>query len=70
MGDQMFNDLVLSRDMMREYHSRLREDAPAHRLTVMVLQASVWPFSARTEGALHLPHAVSMRPFTRPSFPS
>ncbi|KAG2129711.1 Cullin family-domain-containing protein [Suillus bovinus] len=48
MGDHMFNDLALSRDIMREYHARIRDDSSAKNLSVMVLQRSVWPFLART----------------------
>ncbi|TFY64269.1 hypothetical protein EVG20_g6008 [Dentipellis fragilis] len=47
MGDQMFTDLALSRESMREYHGKLPKDSPAHNLNVMVLQRGVWPFSAR-----------------------
>ncbi|KAA1475398.1 Cullin-4B [Dentipellis sp. KUC8613] len=47
MGDQMFTDLALSREAMREYHGKLPKDSPAQNLNVMVLQRGVWPFSAR-----------------------
>jgi cullin-4 len=50
MGDHMFNDLALSRDIMREYHTRIRHDSSAQKLSVMVLQRSVWPFPERTKG--------------------
>ncbi|KAG1814325.1 Cullin family-domain-containing protein [Suillus subaureus] len=50
MGDHMFNDLALSRDIMREYHTRIRHDSSAQKLSVMVLQLSVWPFPTRTKG--------------------
>ncbi|OAX36818.1 Cullin-domain-containing protein [Rhizopogon vinicolor AM-OR11-026] len=46
MGDHMFNDLALSRDSMREYHARIADDSSAQKLSVMVLQRSVWPFVA------------------------
>ncbi|KAG2342628.1 Cullin-domain-containing protein [Suillus weaverae] len=49
MGDHMFNDLALSRDIMREYHTRIRDDSSAQKLSVMVLQSSVWPFLERTK---------------------
>ncbi|KAG1746967.1 Cullin family-domain-containing protein [Suillus lakei] len=49
MGDHMFNDLALSRDIMREYYARIRDDSSAQKLSVMVLQRSVWPFLARTK---------------------
>ncbi|EGN94205.1 hypothetical protein SERLA73DRAFT_97075 [Serpula lacrymans var. lacrymans S7.3] len=47
MGDQMFKDLALSRETMREFHSRIADDSSASKLTVMVLQRSAWPFVAR-----------------------
>ncbi|KAG1852408.1 Cullin family-domain-containing protein [Suillus subalutaceus] len=50
MGDHMFNDLALSRDIMREYHTRIGHDSSAHKLSVMVLQRSFWPFPKRTKG--------------------
>lgn len=58
MGDHMFNDLALSRDIMREYHSRIADDSPAQHLSVMVLQRSVWPFVARKKD-VDLPPSVS-----------
>lgn len=48
MGDHMFNDLALSRDIMREYHARITGDSTAQKFSVMVLQRSVWPFPERT----------------------
>jgi len=47
MGDHMFNDLALSRDMMQEYLSKEAVDHPSQHLSVMVLQQSVWPFPVR-----------------------
>lgn len=47
MGDHMFNDLALSRDIMREYHARIRDVSSLQNISVMVLQRSVWPFHAR-----------------------
>ncbi|KAI0033636.1 Cullin [Vararia minispora EC-137] len=58
MGDQMFSDLMLSRDMMREYHDRHQEGSNAFKLNVMILQQSVWPFSGRQQSSLHLPLAM------------
>ncbi|KAI0700482.1 Cullin-domain-containing protein [Cytidiella melzeri] len=50
MGDHMFTDLSLSRDLMKEY-SQPRpgafSDTSGHKVSVMVLQHSVWPFAAR-----------------------
>ncbi|KAF9012551.1 Cullin family-domain-containing protein [Cyathus striatus] len=47
MGEDMFKDLALSREMMKEYHSKLAEDDPGRKLHVMVLQRSAWPFTVR-----------------------
>ncbi|KDR70101.1 hypothetical protein GALMADRAFT_255498 [Galerina marginata CBS 339.88] len=47
MGEDMFKDLALSRESMREYHSRLAEDSPGQKLSAMVLQRSAWPFSVQ-----------------------
>ncbi|KAJ8589085.1 Cullin-domain-containing protein [Rhizopogon salebrosus TDB-379] len=55
MGDHMFNDLALSRDVMREYHARIADDDSAQRLSVVVLQRSVWPFVARKKDVDLLP---------------
>ncbi|KAI0651391.1 Cullin-domain-containing protein [Trametes meyenii] len=50
-SDNMFTDLALSRDLMQEFleHRRRRgtDDSTVQKLTVMVLQRSNWPFSAR-----------------------
>jgi cullin-4 len=43
----MFKDLALSREAMRDYHSKLPEDDPGQLLTAMVLQRSAWPFTAQ-----------------------
>ncbi|KAF8879952.1 Cullin-4B [Infundibulicybe gibba] len=45
MGEDMFKDLALSRESMRDYHSRLGDNSPACKLHVMVLQRSAWPFA-------------------------
>ncbi|KAG1769103.1 hypothetical protein EV702DRAFT_1142258 [Suillus placidus] len=58
MGDHIFNDLALSRDIMREYHARIKDDSSAQKLSVMVLLRSVWPFLARTKDG-DLPSSVS-----------
>ncbi|KAF8845530.1 Cullin-domain-containing protein [Paxillus ammoniavirescens] len=47
MGDHMFNDLALSREILREFHNRISETSSAQKLSVMVLQRSVWPFATR-----------------------
>ncbi|KZT24381.1 Cullin-4B [Neolentinus lepideus HHB14362 ss-1] len=56
-GDDMFKDLALSKDMLIEFHEKLPEDSPAHKLSVTVLQQSVWPFT--TSATVDLP--VSMQ---------
>jgi cullin-4 len=59
MGDHMFNDLALSRDIMREYHARITGGSTAQKLSVMVLQRSVWPFRERKTD-VDLPSSVSV----------
>ncbi|KAI8983312.1 Cullin-domain-containing protein [Trametes punicea] len=49
-SDNMFTDLALSRDLMQdflEYRRRKGDVGTAQKLTVMVLQRSNWPFTAR-----------------------
>ena len=55
MGDHMFRDLALSRDSMREFHERGIGGDRAEKLSVMVLQRSYWPFTARQKGDILLP---------------
>ncbi|KIL57743.1 hypothetical protein M378DRAFT_188384 [Amanita muscaria Koide BX008] len=57
MGEDMFKDLALSREMMREYHDKLPRESLGHELTVMVLQRSAWPFSVPKSG-IDLPPAM------------
>ncbi|KAG5641761.1 hypothetical protein DXG03_004273 [Asterophora parasitica] len=47
MGEDMFKDLALSREAMREYHSKLDSGSPGHKLSAMVLQRSAWPFAVQ-----------------------
>jgi hypothetical protein len=47
MGDHMFKDLTLSRDLMAS-HRGFKDDGGGKQ-TVMVLQRSFWPFSARKQ---------------------
>ncbi|KZT09051.1 Cullin-4B [Laetiporus sulphureus 93-53] len=51
MGDKMFSDLMLSRDLMGEYHEQRARfgDESSQNLSVMVLQSSNWPFAARKQ---------------------
>ena len=54
MGEHMFKDLDLSRGLMREYlqhRDRLGHDVSSQKLSVMVLQRSFWPFTARKTDA-------------------
>ena len=62
MGDNMFRDLALSRDLMQEFHEREaalqtsdQPEIPSNRLNVMVLEAAFWPFSAKRSGEAVLP---------------
>lgn len=59
MGDHMFRDLALSRDLMREFHEKSIGGGTAEKLNVMVLQRSFWPFSARTKDDIDLPTNVT-----------
>lgn len=49
-GQEMFKDLALSKERMMDYHSKMSDDDPRRKLTVMVLQRSAWPFSANKLG--------------------
>lgn len=51
----MFRDLALSRDFMEEFHSKPIGEGSAKNLSVMVLQASFWPFSAKQKSDALLP---------------
>lgn len=61
MGDGMFTDLALSKDLMADYHTKHRDD-DARNLSVVVLQRSFWPFSARKTDII-LPTGVCLIPF-------
>ncbi|KAG7090502.1 hypothetical protein E1B28_009615 [Marasmius oreades] len=56
-AQNMFTDLDLAREMMADYHSKLRDDSPGRRLYVTVLQTSAWPFPT-PEKAVILPHEM------------
>ncbi|KAF9258067.1 Cullin-domain-containing protein, partial [Marasmius fiardii PR-910] len=43
-AQNMFTDMDLAREMMADYHSKLRDDSPGQELFAMVLQTSAWPF--------------------------
>ncbi|KDQ30201.1 hypothetical protein PLEOSDRAFT_1035820 [Pleurotus ostreatus PC15] len=45
MAEDMFKDLSLSRDMMRDFHDSLSAESAGRSLTAMVLQRSAWPFA-------------------------
>ncbi|KAG6873267.1 hypothetical protein C0995_001041 [Termitomyces sp. Mi166 len=47
MGEDMFKDLALSRESVKEYHSKLGVDSLGRKLSVMVLQRSAWPFTVQ-----------------------
>jgi len=57
MGQDMFKDLALSRDMMQEYYSKLPEQSSGRKLSVMVLQRSAWPFNVQ-KTTIDLPPSV------------
>lgn len=65
-GDHMFNDLALSREILREFHSRISETSSGQKLSVMVLQRSVWPFAVRKIDVDLNPSVCALLPF--PSF--
>jgi cullin 4 len=50
MGEDMFKDLALSKEIMREYHDKLAFESSGRKLTVMVLQRSAWPFTVPKSG--------------------
>jgi cullin-4 len=58
VGDHMFTDLALSREGMGEYHEKSTMNSLGQKLSVMVLQRSVWPFGVLRK-SLDLPLAVS-----------
>ena len=60
MGDHMFRDLALSRDILREFHERGIGGVRGEKLSVMVLQRSYWPFTARQKGDILLPLEVCL----------
>ena len=45
MAEDMFKGLALSKDLTRDYHSKLPEKSLGLKLTAMVLQRSAWPCS-------------------------
>jgi cullin-4 len=59
MGEDMFKDLALSKEIMREYHDKLALESSGQKLTVMVLQRSAWPFTVPKSG-IDLPPGVSL----------
>lgn len=65
MGDHMFKDLALSRDLMKEFiekQERLGDASRIQKMNVMVLQRSSWPFAARKTD-IDLPRWVCCSPF-------
>ncbi|KAG6828744.1 hypothetical protein H0H92_006882 [Tricholoma furcatifolium] len=57
MGEDMFKDLALSRESMRDYHSKLPSGNAGHKLTVMTLQRSAWPFTV-SKSSVDLPPSM------------
>ncbi len=64
----MFKDLALSRERMKDYHSKLDDDKIARKLNAMVLQRSAWPFSKNNK-TVDLPLDVGPSYFHSPHFP-
>jgi len=58
MGEDMFKDLALSRETMRDYHSKLPADSLGKTLNAMVLQRSAWPFTVQK-------HSIDLPPNVR-----
>ena len=54
MGEDMFKDLTLSKEMMKDYHTRQDKASLANKLNAVILQQSAWPFSA-TKQLVDLP---------------
>ncbi|KAF9053924.1 Cullin-4B [Hymenopellis radicata] len=54
VGEEMFKDLSLSREMVREWHDKFQPGSPERNLNVFVLQHSVWPFASE-KATLRLP---------------
>ncbi|KAJ7275413.1 Cullin-4B [Mycena haematopus] len=48
MGEDMFNDLTLSRELMVEHNSKLPAENP-RRLSAMVLKPAAWPYSTQDQ---------------------
>ncbi|KAF7367229.1 CULLIN-2 domain-containing protein [Mycena sanguinolenta] len=48
LGEEMFSDLTLSRELMVEYNNKLPADAP-RRLSAMVLKPAAWPYSTQDQ---------------------
>jgi cullin-4 len=61
MGEEMFKDLALSKESVREYDSKLDEDSPGQKLNAMVLQRSAWPFTVQKH-SIDLPPNVRLIP--------
>lgn len=55
MGDHMFRDLALSRDILGEFYDKPNISGSVQKLSVVVLQRSFWPFSARQDDGVVLP---------------
>lgn len=64
MGDQMFKDLSLSKDLMREYQQRRmrKGETESTRLNAVVLQQSFWPFSFKQSEVI-IPYDVRLTLF-------
>lgn len=55
---EMFQDMNLSRELVEEYRSKLPDHSEGRKLSVMVLQRSVWPFTVQQK-SVDLPFKVA-----------
>ncbi|KAJ6604271.1 Cullin family-domain-containing protein [Mycena vulgaris] len=53
-GEELFNDLALSREAMVEYHAKLPPDSDGRKLSVMVLKQGAWPYSKQDDNIPNL----------------
>jgi cullin-4 len=51
MATDMFKDLTLSREMMKEHHDKVGSKHERRKLAVTVLQQSAWPFGRTAENS-------------------
>jgi len=59
MGEDMFKDLTLSKEMMEKFRKD-KNSSTADRLNAIVLQRSAWPFSVSKKADVILPTDVCL----------